>query len=90
MHNSANLSLLSDTIFEPIQVIAEFLSPSLSSMPLFTDILSRISTAFSAAFLNPSVITVGWIFCSRSFLALFNNSPVRITDVVVPSPTSES
>ena len=46
---------------------------------------SRQPTAFSAANLKPSQITVGWTFCSIRSSDLFNSSPERTTADVVPS-----
>ncbi len=48
------------------------------------------SFAFSALFLYPSTITVGWIFLFNNSSALSKSEPAKTTTDVVPSPTSLS
>lgn len=76
--------------FEFKDVAAVLMSKDLSSRSTAIAIEFKISTAFSAAFWNESLIKVGWIpFCSRRSAAS-NKAPAITTTLVVPSPASES
>jgi len=66
-----------------------FLKASSSSLWFMADSV-RTFLATSLAFLQPYMITYGWIFYWTSFSASLKSSPARTATVVVPSPTSSS
>mmetsp|Transcript_82216 Transcript_82216/g.233071 ORF Transcript_82216/g.233071 Transcript_82216/m.233071 type:complete len:281 (-) Transcript_82216:7-849(-) len=86
----ASSSEFCETTFEFSAVAALRRSWSRSSRSTFTDIDVSISTAFSAAWRNASVIVWGWIpFASRRSAA-WRSAPAMTTMDVVPSPASTS
>ncbi len=73
----------------PVSAVDATFSRS-SSVLTGTAISSRISAAFSAASLNPLVITVEWTLELMSSSDCLSSSPAITTEVVVPSPHSAS
>ncbi len=89
-HKIASFSFDASAPLPVIAVIATFVRSSSSSGATKIAISFRISRAFTAASLNPDAMTVGCTSCSKRFSAFRSSSPVNITAVVVPSPTSSS
>jgi hypothetical protein len=75
---------------DDIDVVAIFFKYSLSWGSIFSAISFNNSIAFSALFLNPSTIIVGWTFLFINSSAFSKSEPAKRTTDVVPSPTSLS
>ena len=73
----------------PVRAVAATCFRTLSDLAS-TAMPSRISTALTAAILNPLVMTVGWTLALMSSSDCLSSSPARTTLVVVPSPHSVS
>ena len=88
MSEKYSLALL--TCLEFIAACAISLRVSVSSSVTFMATSLRTCWALSFASLYPLAMMVGWTLASIRSVAFLRSSPARMTDVVVPSPTSAS
>ena len=85
--NSGELLAVS---LDAIAVVAIFFKWFLLVGSIFSATCLSNSIAFSALFLYPSTITVGWTLLSINSSAFSKSEPANTTTEVVPSPTSLS
>ena len=86
----ASVGLSSETSFEYILVLAILVKTFLSLTSILMPIFCKNSRAFSAAAVYPSTITEGCTSLFTNSSAFSKSAPAKITDDVVPSPTSLS